>query len=91
MAVYVDGGVSFCNLDHENETNLGSLLEQSVDEIWAGPRMRRIRREMTAQKVSERVCQRCLGSLVPEVGQRATETPGTSQKTGEALWQTFSS
>jgi radical SAM protein with 4Fe4S-binding SPASM domain len=64
MAIYSDGSVSFCSLDAENSVQLGNLLEQSVDEIWSGERMRAIRREMSVGRVTEPLCQRCLGTVV---------------------------
>lgn len=64
MAVYADGSVSFCSLDAENSVQLGNLLDQSVDEIWGGERMRAIRREMSAGRITEPLCQRCLGTVV---------------------------
>ena len=67
MAVFVDGSVSFCNLDYENSVKLGSLLDQSVEEIWGSPRMQKIRSAMAAGHVTERLCQRCLGHLVPSL------------------------
>ncbi|ABC21565.1 radical SAM family protein [Rhodospirillum rubrum F11] len=68
MAVFVDGRVSFCNMDYENSVDLGSLLDSSVDEIWDGARLRRIREEMAADRLSEPLCQRCLGTLAPMAG-----------------------
>lgn len=64
MAIYVDGSVSFCNLDFENSLNLGNLLEQEIEEIWSSDRLQRVRHNMMANVVTEAVCQRCLGSLV---------------------------
>lgn len=64
MAICSDGTVSFCNLDAENSVNLGNLLQQSIDDIWSGERMRTIRREMLAGRLVEPLCQRCLGTVV---------------------------
>ena len=91
MAVYVDGSVSFCNLDHENETNLGNLLDQSVEDIWGSPRMTRIRREMATQRVSEPVCQRCLGTLTKADRPSLAQPFPPTQMAGRSLWQTSSS
>ncbi len=68
MAVFVDGSVSFCNMDHENSVNLGSLLDSSVEALWDSPRLQRIRREMTAERLTEPLCRRCLGTVVPQAG-----------------------
>ncbi|MEW8063278.1 MAG: SPASM domain-containing protein [Candidatus Thiodiazotropha endolucinida] len=65
LSIYVDGSVSFCNLDHENTVNLGNLLDSSIDEIWTGPRLRGIRQAMLNQELSEPLCQRCLGTVQP--------------------------
>ncbi|MEN8260999.1 MAG: radical SAM/SPASM domain-containing protein [Pseudomonadota bacterium] len=63
MAIFADGSVSFCNLDYENSVNLGNLQELTIDEIWTGERMQGIRESMALGRLSEPVCQRCLGFL----------------------------
>lgn len=65
MTVYVDGSVSFCSLDHENQVNLGNLAQQSIDDIWKGHRLTAIRRAMAENRLTEPLCQKCLGSVVP--------------------------
>ncbi len=65
MAIFVDGSVSFCNLDYENSVKLGSLLEQSVEEVWDSPRMQQIRRDMASGILTEPLCRQCLGTLKP--------------------------
>lgn len=70
MGIFVDGSVTFCNLDHGNTVNLGNLRDQTIEEIWSGPRLTEIRRAMLQGRLTEPLCQRCLGSVV-----RATDGP----------------
>jgi Radical SAM superfamily/Iron-sulfur cluster-binding domain len=63
LAVFVDGSVSFCNLDHENSVNFGSLIDTPLQDLWAGARMQRIRERMLSGYLTEPLCQRCMGSL----------------------------
>ncbi|QAS80890.1 radical SAM/SPASM domain-containing protein (plasmid) [Rhizobium acidisoli] len=65
MVVFVDGSVSFCNLDYENTVNLGDLSKQSIEALWNGTRMTRTRNCMAAGILNEPVCQRCLGVVAP--------------------------
>jgi hypothetical protein len=76
MAVFVDGSVSFCNLDHENSVNIGSLLMDDVHTLWASQRMQRIREAMLHNRLSEPLCQRCMGTVTlapPRAPARANE------------------
>jgi len=63
MAIFADGSVTFCNLDHANTVNLGNLKTQTIEEIWHGARLREIRRAMKNGRLTEPLCQRCLGSV----------------------------
>lgn len=64
MSIFVDGSVSFCNLDYENTVNLGNLQTSSIEEIWNSARMTKIRDAMTAGRLIEPVCQKCLGLVI---------------------------
>ncbi len=63
LAVFVDGTVSFCNLDHENSVNLGSLVDTPLQQLWTSTRMQKIRDNMLRGHLTEPVCQRCLGTV----------------------------
>jgi pyruvate-formate lyase-activating enzyme len=63
LAVFVDGTVSFCNLDHENSVNLGSLVDTPLQQLWTSDRMQRIREQMLRSHLTEPLCQRCLGTV----------------------------
>ncbi len=65
MSIFVDGSVSFCNLDYENTVNIGNLQTSGIDELWNSDRMVRIRNTMAAGMLTESVCQKCLGQVVP--------------------------
>jgi pyruvate-formate lyase-activating enzyme len=66
IVIFVDGSVSFCNIDHDNSVALGNIQEQSIESIWNGSRMCSIRAGMASGILTEPVCQRCLGTVIKE-------------------------
>ena len=58
-AVLCDGTAVPCCLDHEGDVPLGNLLEQSLEEILAGPRARALVRGFSEGRPSEELCRRC--------------------------------
>ena len=54
-----DGDVVPCCLDHEGDVPLGNLMEQSLEEILAGPRARALVRGFSEGRPSEELCRRC--------------------------------
>ena len=59
IAVLCDGRVVPCCLDHEGVLTLGSLDDQSLDEILAGPRAQAMLRGFAKRHAVEPMCQRC--------------------------------
>lgn len=59
IAVLCDGTAVPCCLDHEGDVPLGNLLEQSLEEILAGPRARALVRGFSEGRPSEELCRRC--------------------------------
>ena len=59
IAVLCDGTAVPCCLDHEGDVPLGNLLEQSLEEILAGPRARELVRGFSEGRPSEELCRRC--------------------------------
>lgn len=59
IAVLCDGTAAPCCLDHEGDVPLGNLLEQSLEEILAGPRARALVRGFSEGRPSEELCRRC--------------------------------
>ena len=59
IAVLCDGTAVPCCLDHEGDVPLGDLLEQSLEEILAGPRARALVRGFSEGRPSEELCRRC--------------------------------
>ena len=59
IGVLWDGTVVPCCLDHEGDVPLGNLLEQSLEEILAGPRARALVRGFSEGRPSEELCRRC--------------------------------
>ncbi|MBD3843827.1 MAG: SPASM domain-containing protein, partial [Campylobacterales bacterium] len=59
IAILSDGMVVPCCLDHEAIMELGSLRNQSLDEILASSRVKNIRGGFACSKATEELCQRC--------------------------------
>ena len=59
IAVLCGGTVVPCCLDHEGDVPLGSLLEQSLEEILEGPRARALVRGFSEGRPPEALCRRC--------------------------------
>ncbi len=59
--VYVDGSVTTCCLDEHLENRLGNLTEQSLVEIWNGPRLQAWRRAHVEGRFEDSgpLCTRC--------------------------------
>lgn len=60
LAILVDGQATACCVDSEGEINLGNVREQTVEEIWNGPEITRIRDSFwNKQRAVEPRCIRC--------------------------------
>lgn len=59
IGVLADGSVVPCCLDHDGSITLGNLFEQSLDEILASARARRLYDGFTRHKAVEPLCRRC--------------------------------
>lgn len=59
IAVLCDGTAVPCCLDHEGDIPLGSLLEQSLEEILDSPRAQALVRGFSEGRPSEKLCRRC--------------------------------
>ncbi len=59
IGVLCDGTVVPCCLDHEGDIPLGSLFEQSLEDIMAAPRAQAIYNGFSKGKACEELCRRC--------------------------------
>ncbi|MBK8974859.1 MAG: radical SAM protein [Planctomycetes bacterium] len=60
LGILVDGQATACCVDAEGEIDLGNVREQSVEEIWNGPALQRIRDAFWNDlRASEPRCARC--------------------------------
>jgi radical SAM protein with 4Fe4S-binding SPASM domain len=59
MTVLWDGDVVPCTIDFDKKYVLGNIAEQSLVELWNGPRIRQLRRELMVGEVTNPLCRRC--------------------------------
>jgi len=59
LGILVDGQATACCVDTEGEIQLGNVYEQSVEEIWNGPVLGRLREGFLRGEAVEPRCQRC--------------------------------
>lgn len=61
ITIQVDGSVVPCCRDPHGHYILGNLLEQSLEEIWNGPKLREFRKAVFSNQASVDICQLCPG------------------------------
>lgn len=61
ITIQVDGSVVPCCRDPHGNHILGNLLEQSLEEIWNGPKLREFRKAIFSNQASVDICELCLG------------------------------
>jgi len=59
VAIAWDGGVIPCCHDYNNIYPLGNVKEQSLKEVWNGPKMVALRRELRSGNVKNKLCKDC--------------------------------
>jgi len=60
MQITWDGKVALCCWDYNNNTKLGDLNIQNVEEVWTGLRMRKVRYKNIAHQFDGLICSTCL-------------------------------
>ena len=65
LYIYSDGRVGPCCMDFPDRIILGSLKDSSLPEIWNGPSIRNLRRQMCAQP--SETCQFCVSHLKMDI------------------------
>lgn len=61
-----DGRVTVCCTDYEGTLSMGNIKEQSIEEIWTGPKWRHMRQKMWEDVLESRTCRVCKGVESPE-------------------------
>lgn len=64
FAVLWNGAVTYCCNDYEGTLALGNANEQTIEEIYAGPKAAAIRENAARGRLIHPTCQRCMGRLV---------------------------
>jgi len=59
LAILTDGQATACCVDAEGEIHLGDARTQTIEEIWNGPRLERLRANFLRESAVEPRCQRC--------------------------------
>jgi radical SAM protein with 4Fe4S-binding SPASM domain len=63
-----DGRVTVCCTDYEGTLAVGNIKEQTIEEIWTGPKWRRMREQMWKDVLESRTCRICKGVESPDSG-----------------------
>jgi len=66
MTVTWNGDVVPCCYDYDAKVVLGNMGEESLSAIWNGERMRSVRKEFIANKVTNPLCRRCEKLYMPQ-------------------------
>ena len=61
ITIQVDGNVVPCCRDPHGRHIVGNLLEQSLEEVWNGPKLRAFRQAVFSNQASMDICQLCPG------------------------------
>jgi radical SAM protein with 4Fe4S-binding SPASM domain len=60
-----DGTVTACCTDYEGTLAMGNIKEQTIEEIWTGPKWRRMREQMWKDVLESKTCRICKGAESP--------------------------
>jgi len=74
LAILWNGDCTFCCQDFNGELVVGNIREKSLEEIWNGERLNKIRNEMERNILSNKFCQRCFGNYYDIHGNRVNLT-----------------
>jgi radical SAM protein with 4Fe4S-binding SPASM domain len=65
ITIQVDGNVVPCCRDPQGRQIVGNLLEQSLDEVWNGPKLKAFRCAVIKNQVGLDICRLCPGEGLP--------------------------
>jgi radical SAM protein with 4Fe4S-binding SPASM domain len=61
FVIQYSGDVTVCCTDYEGGIRVGNIFEQSIEDIWNGSPLRKLREEMLGGVLSNPVCRTCRG------------------------------
>jgi radical SAM protein with 4Fe4S-binding SPASM domain len=64
-----DGTVTVCCTDYEGTLAMGNVHQQSIEEIWTGPKWKRLRDTMWQDVLESKTCRVCKGVEEPSLVQ----------------------
>jgi radical SAM protein with 4Fe4S-binding SPASM domain len=64
-----DGTVTVCCTDYEGTLAMGNVHQQSIEEIWTGPKWKHMRRKMWEDVLESKTCRVCKGVEEPALVQ----------------------
>lgn len=64
-----DGRVTVCCTDYEGRLTVGNINEQSIEQIWTGPKWRHMREQMWRDVLEHQTCRVCKGVEAPSLVQ----------------------
>jgi radical SAM protein with 4Fe4S-binding SPASM domain len=64
-----DGTVTVCCTDYEGTLAMGNVHQQSIEEIWTGPKWKHMRRKMWDDVLESKTCRVCKGVEEPALVQ----------------------
>jgi radical SAM protein with 4Fe4S-binding SPASM domain len=67
-----DGTVTVCCTDYEGTLAMGNVHQQSIEEIWTGPKWRHMRKKMWENVLESKTCRVCKGVEQPDLVQIQT-------------------
>ena len=62
LGILWNGDCTCCCLDFDGRINIGNAAQESLEDIWFGAKIERIRRAMNKGVLIEPLCQRCRGT-----------------------------
>lgn len=64
LAIYYNGEVTTCDMDYNNRLQLGTVISQSVQEIWLSEKMQSLREmHMSGNRKNTPICKHCIASI----------------------------
>jgi len=64
-----DGRVTVCCTDYEGRLAVGDIKQQTIEEIWTGPKWRHMREQMWRDVLEHQTCRVCKGVEAPSLVQ----------------------
>lgn len=76
LAVLWNGDCTFCCVDFDGKLIVGNIRKNSLEEIWCGEELIKMRNEMKKNILSNKFCQKCFGDYYDSHGNRVNLARG---------------